>query len=80
LKVPIIVDAPNDAVNVWGSVGEIAKGPPNVKNVNVQIEPTTLVRRKCVADNPSGATAKSTVPLVPGAGAECVPVYEAPGM
>jgi len=67
-------------VNVCGSVGEIGIGPKNVKKVNVQIEPATLLNVICPTDVPSEETESWTEPVCPGAGAECVPLYVAPGM
>jgi hypothetical protein len=67
-------------VNVWGSVVEIDIGPKNVKYENVQIEPATLKNVICPTDAPSPETEMFTEPVWPGGGAECVPVYVAPGM
>jgi hypothetical protein len=71
--------APPDAEKLCGSTAEIGKGPLNVKNVNVQIEPATLSSLNCVTAVPSLETENVTVPVIPGGGPECVPVYVAPG-
>jgi hypothetical protein len=55
-------------------------GPKIVKKVNVQIEPATLLNVICPTDVPSEETESWTEPVCPGAGAECVPLYVAPGM
>jgi hypothetical protein len=81
LKVPVtVLPWLVEAVNVCGSVGEIVMGPKIVKKVNVQIEPATLLNVICPTDVPSEETESWTEPVCPGAGAECVPLYVAPGM